>query len=1028
MSLNLLGSTWGKWDLHVHTPESLVHNYPGEHEAAWEAFFRDLEDLPSEFKVIGINDYVFVDGYRRVLKAKREEGRLANIDLILPVVELRLDKFGGVVKKGPDGIEKSSWSRINLHVIFDQVEPDFIRDQFLSAITPSYTLIHGSEASHGRWGGVITRKSLADLGKAIIDSVPEEERWKYKSPIEEGFNNLNVSYDALKKALQNPMLVGKYLVAVGKTEWDNLKWDDHTIAEKKTLINEAHLVFTAAENPEAYMRARKKLLDGGVNAALLDCSDAHQLSDSDHKDRIGNCFTWIKADATFSGLLHAINEFDARVYVGDTPPKLLHVERNRTKFVSAIRVGKRLGSTLNEPWFDVDLPLNCDLVAIIGNKGSGKSALSDIIALAGDTKNHTSFSFLNSNRFRNPKAKLAQNYVGTLTWQDGTTSTRHLDQDPPPSSVERVKYLPQSYLDTLCNELGDGGSATFDTELRKIIYSHVPEEDRLGQPSMDALLEFKVSEINEAKYSVFRELSKVNSQILLTQKRLTPEFKKQLQEQLSAKRAEITALEGAKPQEVEDPHDSSAAQAESKQAAEQVEKLERLLQGIEQEESALRARKASAAKRLAVGKRVLQSISNYRSQHDSFLLELGVALGDLDVSAKASDIVDLRIDESVVNSVIAQASTEKFDIDHKLQSLDEGSLLKRREQVAASIAATKSKLDEKQRLFIRFKEATAQWQKAKEEIIGSKDKVNSFTWLQAEIDGLETLPMELSELRAKRVELAKMIHGHIASAVNEYKRLYEPVQSFVRSAAQMDMPLPLDFEVKIDESGFQEQFLNRINRQARGSFSGIEESGLLVRNLLKESEFESADDATAFAEKIEDMLSHDHRDAQGKETRLADQLRKGVEAQELLDYLYGFGYLEPRYSLTFDKQEISQLSPGERGLLLLVFYLLVDKDDIPIVIDQPEENLDNQTIFKILVKCIKLAKERRQVIMVTHNPNLAVVCDAEQIIHAHRDKVRSAFNYDSGGIEHPEIRGRVVQILEGTEPAFKNRQVKYRLL
>jgi hypothetical protein len=65
--------------------------------------------------------------------------------------------------------------------------------------------------------------------------------------------------------------------------------------------------------------------------------------------------------------------------------------------------------------------------------------------------------------------------------------------------------------------------------------------------------------------------------------------------------------------------------------------------------------------------------------------------------------------------------------------------------------------------------------------------------------------------------------------------------------------------------------------------------------------------------------------------------------------------------------------------------------------------------------------------MVTHNPNLAVVCDAEQIVYASCDKVESRFSYEAGAIENPEIRERVVQILEGTEPAFKNRQSKYRL-
>ena len=52
------GSQWRKWDLHVHTPYSLFHRYPGELEEAWELFLQDLENLPPEFKVIGVNDYI----------------------------------------------------------------------------------------------------------------------------------------------------------------------------------------------------------------------------------------------------------------------------------------------------------------------------------------------------------------------------------------------------------------------------------------------------------------------------------------------------------------------------------------------------------------------------------------------------------------------------------------------------------------------------------------------------------------------------------------------------------------------------------------------------------------------------------------------------------------------------------------------------------------------------------------------------------------------------------------------------------
>lgn len=1025
MSNERIGSTWKKWDLHVHTPASIVNNYPGEPDEAWESFLSDLEALPPDFKVIGINDYVFVDGYERVLNAKRKNGRLKNIDLILPVVELRLDKFGGIVKQGKNGFSDSSWSRINLHVIFDQVEPALIRDQFLSAITHDYHLSPEAEGHQSSWGGVITHENLIALGNAIIASVPEEQKADFDSPLNEGFNALNVSLERVKNALSKPLLADIHLLAVGKTEWDTLKWSDHTIAEKKSVINQADLVFTAAENPQAYANARTRLTEAKVNDRLLDCSDAHWLSNVSHKDRVGNCFTWIKADATFAGLVQAIKEFENRVFVGDNPPKRQLVERNRTKYASAVRVSKKPGSQLKEPWFDVDLPLSYDLVAIIGNKGSGKSALSDIIALVGDTKNQEGFSFLNDQRFRSPKGRLAQNFLASLVWRDTTESSRSLDENPSPSSVERIKYLPQLYLETLCNELGDGDSSTFDSELRKIIFSHVPEEDRLGQASMDALIDFKVAEINAARQAIIKEISRINANILAAEERMTAEFRAGLEKQLETKRSELAALDAAKPVEVEDPGASPEAQRESQHAADLIQQLEEQAAALDKEEAVLRDRKGAAIKRQALTKRISQAIDNHKKAHDQFLQELGALLGELGAEIRPDQLVSLKINLDLVDEVAAAAANEISGADGQLLSEDEGGLIKRRAAVQASIATTKTKLGERQRLFIQYKEMLAAWEKAKNELIGSKDKVNSIGWLEAEIEGLSSLPKRLAELRASRIEKAKQVHAQIVETVDEYRRLYEPVQSFVQSAQQMEMPLPLDFQVRIDEAGFQEHFFARINRQLRGSFYGVEDSDRRMRELLSETSFATADETIAFAEKIDDLLRHDRRDDVGRPTRLADQVRRSIEPREVLDYVYGLGYLAPRYSLTYAQQEIEQLSPGERGLLLLVFYLLVDKDDIPIVIDQPEENLDNQTIYKILVKCIKAAKERRQVIIVTHNPNLAVVCDAEQIIYAECDKTERRFAYESGAIENPAVLARVVNILEGTRPAFKNRSDKY---
>jgi len=97
-------------------------------------------------------------------------------------------------------------------------------------------------------------------------------------------------------------------------------------------------------------------------------------------------------------------------------------------------------------------------------------------------------------------------------------------------------------------------------------------------------------------------------------------------------------------------------------------------------------------------------------------------------------------------------------------------------------------------------------------------------------------------------------------------------------------------------------------------------------------------------------------------------------------------------------------------------------------IDQPEGNLDNHTVAKVLVACIREARKRRQVFIVTHNPNLAVVCDADQIVHASMDKANgNAITYVSGALENPTISRFVTDVLEGTRWAFDVRGTKYEV-
>ena len=101
------------------------------------------------------------------------------------------------------------------------------------------------------------------------------------------------------------------------------------------------------------------------------------------------------------------------------------------------------------------------------------------------------------------------------------------------------------------------------------------------------------------------------------------------------------------------------------------------------------------------------------------------------------------------------------------------------------------------------------------------------------------------------------------------------------------------------------------------------------------------------------------RDYNGETLSVVDQVR---DVKQFYDFLFSLDYLSPKYELRLGGKNLNELSPGEKGLLLLIFYLQLDRNNTPLVIDQPEDNLDNDSIFKVLANCIREAKKHRQVI------------------------------------------------------------------
>lgn len=130
-------------------------------------------------------------------------------------------------------------------------------------------------------------------------------------------------------------------------------------------------------------------------------------------------------------------------------------------------------------------------------------------------------------------------------------------------------------------------------------------------------------------------------------------------------------------------------------------------------------------------------------------------------------------------------------------------------------------------------------------------------------------------------------------------------------------------------------------------------------------------------------------------------------------------------SVKIIERDFSKLSMGQQQSILLTL-LLYSKRNCPLIIDQPEDNLDSEFIYKTLVKNLKRIKEHRQVIIVTHNANIAVLGDSELILPLKSTNEKTSI-VNRGSIDNTSTNRIACDILEGGETAFKKRQTIYNI-
>lgn len=981
------GSEWRLWDLHIHSTYSCESSAKLSHKDIFESA------SANKIAVISITDHSNVDGLDEAL-AVWENGtdsqgkKFSEIISFFPGVELKADAG----RKGVHFLAVFP-TKIPAEGYEQKVDKAFLKESFLSKIGCSESDIKGYGAGdykNGLFKVAVDFEKTAKLVRSLGGLIIVHSGNKASSVENEISHSAT---DASPEELLN------------------------TLGPQKAKLMTEYVDICELPNWSRYHQKQKDFYLQTFNKPSVVFSDSH----STYKNI---CPTWIKADPTFEGLKQVLNEPHDRVCIQEPPSVLNHIKQNAPKYIWSVSIEP----TNSEPgWFNDTIPLNSNLVAVIGNKGTGKSALADIISLLGNTSQFANFSFLQPQKFRNSKSGKASLFQAEMSWLDSDISgPMVLDENPAPGSVEKVKYLPQNFIDEICTDLSATQDSLFYQELQGVIFSHLQEHERLGCDSLFELLEQESEETEQQIQNKIDKIVQINGDIVGLQQKLSAESRTEIENRLAEKKRFVK-------QTLKDRPRKPSAPAETENIKNQQDILNEIAELQQRADQLLAIKIRYEGQRVEISRKIAQT--NKLTEHLIWVTEkVEEYRGTITELAKSTEIVPDKLFAVQINRKPVQLRhdelfNDNLDID-KLLGADEYSIEWELAPLQRNIQRLKDDLSKPEKEYQEYLQQLKNWKQRVliaygEKIDPQKDTIRK---LQMELNYLGEIPQRIHELTKSRLDFVKEVYRLKTTLKEKFRRLHSPVQQFIAEhpIAQREA-FPLSFQVSIAEEGFLQNFFEYISQGKNGSFCGTEQGQQRLANILDRTDFDREESSIYFLEEILVNLTEDKRDSQAAALAIDTQLKKNTTEEELLNMLFSLSYLKPIYNLQWDNKGVELLSPGERGQLLLIFYLLIDRATIPLIIDQPEENLDNQTVYKVLVPCIKEAKEKIQVILVTHNPNLAVVCDAEQIICVKMDKKnKNTISYVTGAIENPVINRKIVEILEGTEPAFRVRKSKYQ--
>lgn len=984
---NKRGSIWHRWDPHIHTPGTALNNqYTGTDP--WEAFLGAIEASDPPIRALGITDYFGIERYEQVVEQQRQ-GRLANVGLIFPNVELRLS------------IETSKASAVNIHLLFSPEDSDHVEQikRFLLELDFSYQ------------GGPYRcqRSDLIRLGRAHQPGLTDDEAAR-----SEGANQFKVKLDQLTEAwAKNNWVKKNALIAVAGGEKDGTSGlrdaSASFAAQRKHVESIANIVFSATPQQINFWLGK-----GGASVTELESqynglkpclhgSDAHAATKVGQPDE--RRFCWIKGDLSFESLRQVCIEPEERVSIGDRPPRGA-LEGHTINTVSVT----------NAPWISQGtIELNAGLIAVIGARGSGKTALADLIAAGGLALS----PHLNERSFILRAKDHLGDSAAELHWASGEKTGNRLTQADMEDLLDTpyVQYLSQQFVDQLCSAEGLDGALV--KEIERVIFNAHALTDRLGTDSFKELLDIRLESSRQKRERQQQTLSRASAD--LTDERVKKDGLKALEKDRDEKKRAIEKDKNDRKSLIAKGNEERAARHEQvslaadekRQQVEHAKRRHQALLHLQNDVLDFRSRQAPAMLADLKEERDETGLNatdweafkvDYVGAVDSLLTErikqAQLLIGQLQGPAKTDPPVSQNPDPTI--ALIPQDA----NLSNQTLSLLERELARLRTLVGVDAQNAK-----------RFTALSDKITKADGALTKVRQQIER---IQGADERIRTL------VDARRAAYAGIFEA-ILDEEQELAALYAPIKERIDQSAGSLSKLSFSVQRLVDLAQWAHTGEALLDLRTNGPFKG--------RGALLQSAREgllpvwATGNAAQAAEALLEFVK-------ANEAALRTHMPEGVDfrawARSVSDWLYSTDHITVGYGLQYDGADIEQLSPGTRGIVLLLLYLAIDEeDDRPLIIDQPEENLDPQSIYQELVYRFRDAKKRRQIVIVTHNANLVVNTDADQVIVAtcgpHRPGQLPLIIYESGSLENSRIRQHVCDILEGGERAFKERAKRLRV-